>query len=151
VAQFTVRALKTNELVAAWPIVRSSNLHANLDWWLTAGAELMAGDGGVLVALAQDGTIHGVATFKAPDNPAMDNALEIPMLITFELSSRAPARNALVKVLERIATKLECTHIVLPLAGNFSAPRPYVELRRLRKQSVPAMLALDRSGHLSRL
>jgi hypothetical protein len=130
VAQFTVRALKKNELVAAWPIVRSSNLHANLDWWLTAAAELIAGDGGVLVALAQDGTIHGVATFKAPDNPARGHALEIPMLITFELSSRAPARAALVKVLERIATKLECTHLVLPLAGNVSAARPYVELRR---------------------
>src|SRR5678815_5450501 len=118
-----IRDRKKDELAAAWPIVRSSNLHANLDWWLTAGAELIAGDGGVLVALAQDGTIHGVATFKAPDNPARDNALVIPMLITFELSSRAPARHALVKVLERIATKLECTHVALPLAGNFSASR----------------------------
>lgn len=120
---FTVRALRTDELAAAWPIVRSANLHANLDCWLSDADELIAGRGGILVALAEEGTIHGVATFKAPELPTRDNVLSIPMLITFELSSGAPARNALIKALERIASKLECTHVELPLAGNLSKPR----------------------------
>lgn len=123
-AHFTVRALKKEELAAAWPIVRSSNVHANLDWWLTDATELIADRGGVLVALAQDGAIHGVATFKAPHDSAGEKILSIPMLITFELSGSAPARHALVKTLERIAIKLECTHVVLPLAGNCSTMRP---------------------------
>ena len=117
-AHFTVRALKRGELAAAWPIVRSSNLHANLDWWLSDADELFTGGGGVLVALAQDGSIHGVATFTGADSSSGDKVLTIPMLITFELSGRAPARDALVSALERIATKLECTHVVLPLVGN---------------------------------
>lgn len=122
--QLTVRSLKTSELPEAWPIVRSSNLYANVDWWLTDAVEIIAGGGGVLVALAPDSTIHGVATFKIPANPARDNALTIPLLITFELSSCAPARSSLVKALERIATRLECTHVVLPLAGNSGIERP---------------------------
>ena len=120
---FAVRALKGNELAAAWPIVRSSNVYANLDWWVTDAAELIAAGGGVLVALAQDGAIHGVATFRRPDNRGTDKALTIPMLITFELSGSGPARSALGKELERIATKLECAHVNFPVAGNLGAVR----------------------------
>ena len=123
--QFTIRALKANDLEAAWPVVRSSNSYANVDWWLSEAADLLAGGGGVLVAFAPDSTIHGVATFKRPVDPAGDKVvLAISMMITFELSSSGAVRNALVKSLERIATKLECTHLMLPLAGNFGAPQP---------------------------
>ena len=124
-AQFIVRPLKTSELESAWPIVRWSNVYANMDWWLTDAAELIASGGGALVAINPDGEIHGVATFKTPRDPASDNLLKISMLITFELSSGAPARHALLKALERIATRLECTHVVVPLAGNFPALSPW--------------------------
>lgn len=121
--QFTVRALKRSELPEAWPIVHWSNLYANADWWLSDAMDVIDDGGGVLVALAPDSSIHGVATFKVPANPAKEKVLRILTLITFELSGRAPARNALVKALERIAAKLECTHVMLPLAGSGGMPQ----------------------------
>ena len=116
-ANFTVQALKPNELIDAWPVVRSGP-YANADWWLAEAAELIKGGGGVLVARAPDGRIHGVATFKPPALLARKKMLTIPLLISFELNRTAPARSALLKTLERIATKLDCSHVVLPLSGK---------------------------------
>lgn len=120
-ADFIVQALKTNELSEAWPIVRSGP-YPNVDWWLFEAAEMIANGGGVLVARAPDGRIHGVATFEAPANAA--TVLTIRLLISLELSRSAPARAALLKSLERIARRLDCSHVILPLAGKFALRPP---------------------------
>jgi hypothetical protein len=117
VARFTIQALKGNELGEAWPIVRSGP-YPNLDWWLSEAAELIRNGGGVLAARAPTGRIHGVATFKSPADLAGERMLTVRLLISFELSRSAPARAALLRSLERIATRLECTHVILPLEGR---------------------------------
>jgi len=115
--RFSIQALKIRELSEAWPIVRSSNSHANVDWWIASASEVIEHGGGVLVARAADDRIHGFATFEFPRNLARERVLAIPTLITFELSRSAPARGALLKALQRIASNLCCTHAVHPVAG----------------------------------
>lgn len=115
--QVNIEALKTDGLSEAWALARSSGSYANEDWWIAAGEDVIAGGGGVLAARAADGGLHGVATFQAPRWPN-EETLVVPMLVTFEFSCNTPARNALLKSLKRIATKLECTHVLLPLSGK---------------------------------
>ena len=116
-ANFTVQVLKANELGEAWPIVRAGP-YPNVDWWICEAVELIENGGGVLVARATHLRVNGVATFQVPSNETEERVLRIPLLISFELTRSAPARFALLKSLERIATKLECSHVTLPLAAK---------------------------------
>ncbi|HJP67983.1 MAG TPA: hypothetical protein VJ846_03690 [Sphingomicrobium sp.] len=121
VALFKVKALATEELSEVWPIVRSSGDYANEDWWIAEASRVIANGGGVLVARAADGCLHAVASFERPERPGHD-ALVVRTLITFELSPNEPARTAVLNALKRIATKLQCTHLILPLAGVVRPP-----------------------------
>jgi hypothetical protein len=127
-AEFTVQALKPSELSEAWPIVRSGP-YPNVDWWLSEAAELISNGGGILVARARDGRIYAVATFDAPAELATERVLTIRLLISFELSLSAPARGALLKALQRIASRLECRHIVAPLVARRTVPRASLTAR----------------------
>jgi hypothetical protein len=115
--QVNVEALTTEKLGEAWALARCSGAYANEDWWIAEGTDLIAAGGGVLGARARDGGLHGVATFQAPRRPN-DDTLVVPMLVTFELSRTAPARTLLLNSLKRVATKLECTHVLLPVFGK---------------------------------
>jgi hypothetical protein len=116
---FRIQALKARELGEAWPIVHASASHPNVDWWISDAAEMIEGGGGVLVARAPDRRVHGVATFKVPPGAGAERTLAIPMLVTFELSRNAPARQALLCALRRIAVRFGCTHVALPLTAKF--------------------------------
>lgn len=113
-ALFKVETLRTQELSEAWALVRSSGVYANEDWWIAEASDLIADGGGVLVARAADSCIHALATFMRPE-VTREPVLTIPILISFELNGSGPARNAVLKALERIATKLECSHLFLPV------------------------------------
>lgn len=117
--QLSVEALKTEELSEAWALARASGTYANKDWWIAEGTEIISAGGGVLAARAMDGQLHGVATFQA----SREGTLVIPLLVTFEFSRCEPTRNALLNSLKRIATKLECTHVLAPLSGKFESRR----------------------------
>jgi hypothetical protein len=114
--QVSIEALRESELSEAWALARSSGSFANEDWWVAEGCDLIAGGGGVLAARATDGQLHGVATFEAPKPSG--RTLIVRVLITFELSRSAPSRRALLASLTRIATKLGCTQIVLPVSAK---------------------------------
>lgn len=116
--KFDIQALQANELSEAWPAVRSGP-YANIDWWLSEGADVIARGGGVLVARAPNGAVHGVATFRVAAGLAKKKVLRIPLFISLELSRSAPARLALLNSLERIATRLECSHVAFPIAAKF--------------------------------
>ena len=74
-AHFTVENLQKERLGEAWPVVQTSGLEANLDWWLTDAARLIDRGGGVLVARAPDGSIHGVATYgRAVSRPRQESS-----------------------------------------------------------------------------
>lgn len=121
--QFSVQPLTKGQLEEAWPVVCSSGGFANIDWWVSDAAELIAGGGGVLVARAPDGRVQGLATFDR-SSLAAQRILRVPLLITFELSRCSPARTALLHALKGIARKLDFDQIILPLEGKRRADRP---------------------------
>lgn len=118
--QFRIEMLKAHEYREAWAILRSSGAYANLEWWLSEAEELVSAGGGVLGARAKDSRLHGIATFEPSGRPT-ERVLTVHRLITFELSRSEPARRALLKELERIGTRLDCTHIAMPLSGKCAA------------------------------
>jgi ribosomal protein S3 len=68
----------------------------------------------VLVARAADGSIHGVATYERIAT-SRGQLLTVEKLITFELNRRKPARRALCEALDRIADRLGCSGVALPI------------------------------------
>ena len=117
-AHFSIQALKARELGEAWPVIRATASHANPEWWMSDAADMIEAGGGVLVARAPDGRIHGVATFKVPPAPKAERTIVIPTLVAFELSRSAPVRAALLEALGRIAERLGCGHVALPLSAK---------------------------------
>jgi hypothetical protein len=117
-ARFAIEHLSGGELLEAWPVVRMSDAHANCEWWLSEAADLIERGGGILAARAPDGTLHGIATYAVTRKPLLGRVLAVDTLTTFELSRRAPARNALCDALELLASAFDCRGIVLPLPSK---------------------------------
>lgn len=117
-ALFVIEHLSDGQLADAWPVVQQARSHANADWWSSEAAALIERGGGVLAARAPDGTIHGVASYQVARKALLGRVLAVDMLITFELSRKAPARKALCEALELLASAFDCRSIVLPLPSK---------------------------------
>lgn len=116
--RFAIDHLNGDELIDAWPVVRMSDAHANCDWWLSEAEALIERGGGILAARAPDGNIHGISTYAVARKPHLGRVLAIDVLVTFELSCRAPARLALCEALELLASAFDCRSIVFPLPSK---------------------------------
>lgn len=112
--RFAIDHLNPDQLREAWPVVRMSDSLANCDWWVSEAAQLIERGGGILAARASDGSIHGVATYAVARKPLVGRVLTVDILVTFELSRRAPARRALYEALELLAGAFDCRSIVVP-------------------------------------
>ena len=117
-ARFAIEHLSGDQLLEAWPVVRLAQAHANCDWWMSDAAALIERGGGILVARAPDGNIHGIATYAVARKPLLGRVLAVDTLVSFELSRRAPARHALYEALELLANAFDCRSIVLPLPSK---------------------------------
>lgn len=115
-SHFIVGDLQKEQLDEAWPVVRTSGLEANAEWWVHDAAELIERGGGVLAARAPDGSIHGIATYELVGKPPLAELLAVEILVTFELNRSAPARRTLCEALEQVATAFGCTGIAFPLS-----------------------------------
>ena len=116
--RFTIEQLSGDRFSEAWPVVRASHSHANADWWISEASALAGRGGGILVARAPDGTIHGVATYELVRRTLLGRVLAVDTLIAFELSRRAPARHALCEALGLLASNFDCRSMVLPLPAK---------------------------------
>jgi len=117
-AVFSIEYLGEKQLAEAWPIVRMSHSHPNAEWWLAEASALIERGGGILAARAPDQTIHGVATYEVARKALLGRVLAVDILITFELSRRAPARHALCDALGLLASAFDCRSLVLPLPST---------------------------------
>jgi len=116
--RFGIEHLSDDQLLDAWPVVRMSHAHANSDWWISEGTGLIDRGGGVLAVRAPDGSIHGVATYEVTRKALLGRVLTVDTLIAFELSHRAPARQALCDALELLASAFDCRSVALPLPSK---------------------------------
>lgn len=116
--RFTIEHLSPDRLFEAWPVACMSRSHANADWWICAAAALIERGGGILAVRGPDGTIHGVATYEVARRAHVGRVLAVDMLTTFELSRRAPARQAICEALELLGHAFDCRRVILPLPSR---------------------------------
>jgi hypothetical protein len=115
---FAIEHLGEQELLDAWPILRSANAQPLPNWWENEARELIGRGGGVLAARADDGSVHGVATYECVHRPRAGSVLAVDRLVTFELNRREPVKEALCDALYVIAAVFCCSAVALPLPAN---------------------------------
>lgn len=117
---FTIEHLNRRKLHDAWPVLRSACADLLPHWWENEALTLMERGGGVLVARAPDGSVHGVATYQCVRWPRAGSVLAVDRLVTFELNRKEPVKAALCEAIHRIATAFSSTCVALPLSAKGS-------------------------------
>lgn len=114
--ELTVRKLTERDFPAAWPLARTVAAAPDLTGWLVLARSAAASGGGVLGVEAEDGILHGMATYKPVEKSGVGRVLEVGAIAAFELSPRAPVRRFLDEALDSHASALGCeAGIVGPL------------------------------------
>lgn len=106
--ELTVRRLGESELELAWPLLRGRSGETSPGGWRRFAERLLRRGGGVVGIAAEDGLLHGIATFEPVTRARSGRVLQVDNLVTFELSRKAPVRNALCAALADFARALQC-------------------------------------------
>lgn len=120
---FTIEHLDQGKLLDAWPLLRSAGTEPLPDWWENEARALMERGGGVLIARAPDGLVHGVATYECVHRARAGSVLKVERFVTFELKREEPVKQALGGALHMIASAFCCSAIALPLPRKPCLPQ----------------------------
>lgn len=115
---FSIEHLDERKLFEVWPVLHSTGSILVADWWEDEARQLMNRGGGVLVARAPDGSIHGVATYECVHRPRTGCVLAVGRLATFELNRKQPVKEALCDALNVIAGAFCCSAVAMPLPSK---------------------------------
>lgn len=131
---FAVTELPRCRIALAWPLVRTARRHLSLGDWQADCDKLAERGGGVLGVEAEGGTLFGVATYEPRRTPRAGRVLQVDTLLSFEISSLAPVRQALCKSLFDFARRLECEalSIAMPNRGFIEHAASSAILERAR-------------------
>ena len=108
-----VRELTAEEVTNVWPLAQTGPCNHSLLGWKYQVREAIRRGGGVVGAIAEDGIVHGVATYEPVTSIRAGKILRVHTLASFELSRRAPVRQALLGELDRLADSLGCPAVTL--------------------------------------
>lgn len=111
---FTIEHLAVDNLLDAWPVIRSACTEPLAEWWENEARALIGRGGGVLAARAQDNSVHGIATYECVRRANAGSVLAVDRLVTFELNRKEPVKQALGAALHMIASAFCCSGIALP-------------------------------------
>lgn len=113
-----VSELPRERLALAWPLVRAAGRNLDLAGWQAACEGLAERGGGVLGVEADGGMLYGVATYEPRRKPRTGKVLQVDILLSFELSGRAPVRHALCNALFDFARRLDCDALSVALPNR---------------------------------
>jgi hypothetical protein len=108
-----VANLDHDDLVLAWPLVRTAEPALDLRAWRKRGEVLIDGGGGIIAAQSASGIIFGLATYEVVERRSFGSVLKVATLVTFDLTRHGHARRALLGQLHRIRSALGCTATVI--------------------------------------
>ena len=94
-----------------FPLVRSA-ADITPQRWRCFARELLSGEGGLLAVEAGTGCLHGLAVYRRRGTLRHGQALQVELLVAYELSRQAPVRKALCAALEALARNSGCRSIV---------------------------------------
>jgi hypothetical protein len=112
-AHISIERLSEERVQEAWPVLLMSRAVLTPDWWQNEARALIRRGGGVLVARAIDGSIHGLATYECVEPPRCRRLLAVERLVTVELNRTQPTRAALRDCLEVMAMEKGCASLVI--------------------------------------
>lgn len=110
---FTLAPLPRSRVAEAYPLVRMAYPQMSLAAW-KAEAEARLANGGILTLFNPGGTIQALAAWQ--DDP-QGEALKVDTFVVFELSRRAPARQALCEGLQALAAERGKAAVQFPLGS----------------------------------
>jgi len=125
---FTIEHLEERTLLAAWPILRSAGAGPVSAWWENEARELLSRGGGVLVARAPDGSVHGIATYECVRRPRAGCVIAVDRLLTFELNRKEPVKEALCSAIYKIAEAFCCSSVAFPLPAKDLLPNRAMQM-----------------------
>ena len=143
----TPRLIETAELAQVYPLIRSAT-RASLDRWEAFARDLFLGGGGVLAIEAPDKCIHGIAAFRPNRHLRHELALDVEILIAFDLGGDNQVRETLYWELERIAANLHCETVNISIAARVAGPKSRIRagLERLGLNLETASFVRELSG-----
>ena len=120
--QYYVDALAPAEADCAYPLIRSAAPEVGARGWRDYVQRRTAA-GGLLGLQSDDGALSGLLSYRISERLRGGAVLAIDDFVTFELSSAAPGRLALLAAAERLARELGCVGLELRL-GTTSLAGP---------------------------
>ena len=111
--RLTIRQLDRDNLDCAWPLVRTRPQFSSPSGWRRFANNLFERGGGIIAVSAEDGCVHGIATYEPVTKRDSGRILKVEILVAFELSRRAPVRQALCDALVGFARLFDCTTVDL--------------------------------------
>lgn len=103
-----IRQLDLDDVARAWPLVRAKSQIVSLSKWTRFASDLFERGGGVIAVSAEDGCLHGIATYEPMLTKSFGHVLQVDTLVAFELSRRAPVSHALCDALIGFARLFDC-------------------------------------------
>lgn len=112
----SVSELDRATTAAAWPLVRLARPELDGERWQQKAQSLRLRGGGVLGLEVEGGALMGVATYEPVEKPMLGRVLQVGLLVTAEVSRKAPLRRLLMDALREVAARLGCSGTLVAAA-----------------------------------
>lgn len=116
-SHFSTFRLDQERLDEALPLVGMACPGIERERWLAYGAALARRGGGVMVATASDGAMHGLALYRPEDDLRHGKVIRVDMMLAFELNPTGPVRRSLLAALDLVGQYHEAQGLLLVIAG----------------------------------
>lgn len=113
-----------DRLGEALPLVRMAVPGIDERRWSAHCHQMIRLGGGVLAASAEEGALHGVASWRPEEDLRLGRVLRVEMMVALELSDANPVRTALCDALEALCEGHEAVGIALSLPVRERDGRP---------------------------
>jgi hypothetical protein len=119
-----IRQLDREDVARAWPLVRSKSRLSSLSGWNRFAHDLFERSGGIIAVSAEDGCLHGIATYEPITKGNSGRVLHVEIMVAFELSRRAPVRQALCDALLGFARLFDCDSVRITMLDGTVVEHP---------------------------
>ena len=119
-----IRQLDREDVARAWPLVRSKSRLSSLSGWNRFAHDLFERSGGIIAVSVEDGCLHGIATYEPITKGNSGRVLNVEIMVAFELSRRAPVRQALCDALLGFARLFDCDSVRITMLDGTVVEHP---------------------------
>lgn len=134
----SVSELDRAATAAAWSLVRIARPELDGEGWQQKAQSLRLRGGGVLGLKVENGVLMGVATYEPVEEPMFGRVLQVGLLVTAEVSRKAPLRRLLMDGLRDVASRLGCSGTLVTAAKR---PPPRSPRKRPLTRATPKRAA----------